>query len=203
MIIHRPDNISYQEAAASPIAGITAWKALVGLGNVKKGDKVLIHAGAGGVGHMAIQLAKHLDATVIATSSAKNRDFVLSLGADQHIDYTAEKFYELVKDVDFVLDPVGGETRQRSLDVVRKNGLIVSIVPPNFEAAQEKARKKGVNLSLLLVKGSKEEMEAVAALLLKGVFKVFISGVYPFSKMADAHLQIESKRTVGKIVVAL
>lgn len=203
MIVHKPDNISYQEAAASPVAGITAWKALVGLGNVKQGDKVLIHAGAGGVGHIAIQIAKHLGATVVATSTGKNRDFVLSLGADQQIDYSTEKFYEVVKDVDFVLDTVGGETREQSLGVIKKNGTIVTIVPPKFEEVREKADKKGVNLILLMVKGNRKEMESLAGLLREGVFKVYISAVYPFSQMADAHLQIESKRTVGKIVVEL
>jgi len=203
IMAHKPENISYEEAAAVPVVGITAWEALIKVGNVKKGDKVLIHAGSGGVGYMAIQLAKYLGATVIATSSGKNRDFVLSLGADRHIDYTIEKFYEVVKDVDFVLDPIGGETRLKSIDVVKKNGTIVSIIPPQFEEAQEKAREKGVNLILLLGQGNKEEMESLAGLLREGVLKVHISAVYPFSQMADAHLQIESKRTVGKIVIEL
>lgn len=203
MMAHKPANISYNEAAAVPVVGVTAWEALIKLGNVKKGDTVLIHAGSGGVGYTAIQLAKHLGATVIATSSGKNRDFVLSQGADQHIDYTTEKFYDVVKEVDFVLDSIGGETRDRSLDVVKKNGTIVSIVPPQFEEAQKKAQEKGVHLMLLLGQGNKEEMESLAELLQKGVLKVHISAVYPFSKMADAHLQIESKRTVGKIVVEL
>lgn len=203
MFVHKPNNINYEEAATSPVAGITAWKALVELGNVKKGNRVLIHAGSGGVGHIAIQLAKHLGATVITTSSGKNRDFVLSLGADQQIDHTLEKFYEIVKDADFVLDTIGGETRMQSLDVIKKNGTIVTIVPPKFEKAQEKAREKGVNLILLQVRGNKEEMEALAELLRKGAFKVHISADYPFSQMAEAHVQIESKRTVGKIVVNL
>jgi len=203
IMAHKPENISYEEAAAVPVVGITAWEALIKVGNVKKGDKVLIHAGSGGVGYMAIQLAKYLGATVIATSSGKNRDFVLSLGADRHIDYTIEKFYEVVKDVDFVLDPIGGETRLKSIDVVKKNGTIVSIIPPQFEEAQEKAREKGVNLILLLGQGNKEEMESLAGLLREGVLKVHVSAVYPFSQMADAHLQIESKRTVGKIVIEL
>jgi NADPH:quinone reductase-like Zn-dependent oxidoreductase len=116
---------------------------LVKCGNVKKGDTVLIHAGSGGVGYMAIQIAKHFGATVTATSSGKNRDFVLSLGADRHIDYTTEKFYETVTEMDLVIDPVGGEIREQ------------------------------------------------------------FSAVYPFSQMAEAHLQIESKRTLGKIVVEL
>jgi len=199
----KPENISYAEAAAVPVVGITAWEALIKFGKVKKGDKVLIHAGSGGVGYMAIQIAKHLGAMVIATSSAKNRDFILSLGADQHIDYNTEKFYEVVKDLDFVLDPLGGDIRMQSIDVVKKGGRIVSVVPMNYEAADEKAREKGVNLIILRGQGNKEELESLAALLRQGIIKVHISAVYPFSKMKDAHLQMESKRTVGKIVVEL
>ena len=203
VLVRKPENISYQEAAAVPVVGITAFEALIKIGNVKKGDKVLIHAGSGGVGYMAIQLAKHLGATVIATSSGKNRDFVLSLGADRHIDYTTQKFYEVVSDVDFVLDPIGGETRERSLDIVKKTGVIVSIVPPQFEDAQKKAVEKGVNLVLLRGRGDRAEMEFLAGLLRDGILKVHISAVYPFLQMAAAHLQIESKRSVGKIVVEL
>jgi NADPH:quinone reductase-like Zn-dependent oxidoreductase len=203
LIAHKPQNISYQAAAAIPVIGITIWEALVKIGNVKKGDRILIHAGSGGVGHMAIQLAKHLGAVVIATSSARNRNFILSLGADQHIDYNAERFFEVVKDIDFVLDSVGGEVREQSFDVVKKNGIIVTIIPPKFEEAQEKATKKGVNLVLLHAQGSKEEIETIAKFLEDGILKVHISSTYSFSQMTEAHLQIESKRTVGKIVIEL
>ena len=202
-MVRKPENISYAEAAAVPVVGITAWEALIKFGNIKKGDKVLIHAASGGVGYMAVQLAKHLGATVIATSSGKNRDFVISLGADQYINYTTEKFYEVVKDVDFVLDPLGDETRMQSINVLKKGGTLVSVVPMQYEAAQEKANEKGVNLVILRGQGNKEEMEALAGLLRDGILKVHISAVYPFSQMADAHLQIESKRTVGKVVVEL
>ncbi len=201
--VRKPANITYQEAAALPVVGITAWEALVVLGKVKKGDKVLIHAGSGGVGHIAIQLAKHLGAKVIATSSAKNRDFILSLGADQHIDYTTENFYEVLSDIDFVLDPLGGETRIQSVDVVKKGGIIVSIVPLNFEEAQKNAQEKGINLIILRGQGNKEEMESLAGLLSKGIIKPHVTAVYPFAQMKEAHLAIESKRTVGKIVVEL
>jgi len=203
MMAHKPENISYQEAAGIPVAGVTAWEALVKSGNIKKGDRVLIHAGSGGVGHIAIQLAKHFGATVIATSSAKNRDFVLSLGADQHIDYTSEKFNELLRDVDLVLDTIGGETREQSIDVVKQGGTIVSIVPPLPDALEQKARSKGVNLELLIAQGDKAELGSLATLLNKGGVKVHVSAVYPFTDMARAHQAIETKRTIGKIVVDL
>ncbi len=201
LAVRKPENISYDEAAAVPVAAITAWQALVKVAKVKKGDQVLIHAGAGGVGHFAIQIAKHLGATVIATASGKNRDFILSLGANRHIDYTTEKFYEVLRDIDFVLDTIGGETRERSIDVVKNGGTIVTIIPPLPEGLEEKARQSGVNLSLLIGQASKEGMEALAELLRTGALKVHISAVYPFSQMAEAHTAIESKRTVGKIVV--
>ncbi|UPK69959.1 NADP-dependent oxidoreductase [Chitinophaga filiformis] len=203
MMANKPENISYQEAAGIPVAGVTAWEALVKSGNIKKGDRVLIHAGSGGVGHIAIQLAKHFGATVIATSSAKNRDFVLSLGADQHIDYTSEKFNELLRDVDLVLDTIGGETREQSIDVVKQGGTIVSIVPPLPDALEQKARSKGVNLELLIAQGDKAELGSLATLLNKGGVKVHVSAVYPFTDMARAHQAIETKRTIGKIVVDL
>jgi NADPH:quinone reductase-like Zn-dependent oxidoreductase len=201
LMVHKPENIPYEEAAGLPIVGVTAWQALVKVGKVKKGDRVLIHAGSGGVGHIAIQLAKHLGATVIATSSGKNRDFVLSLGADQHIDYTTEKFYEVLSDVDFVLDPIGGETREHSIDVVKKDGLIVTIVPRMFEDAQEKARKRGVNLFVLIGESSAQGLDLLADLMRRGELKVHVSAVYPFAKMADAHNEMETRRTVGKIIV--
>lgn len=203
MMVHKPENISYQEAAGIPVAGVTAWEALIKSGNIKKGDKVLIHAGSGGVGHIAIQLAKHFGATVIATSSAKNRDFVLSLGADQHIDYASEKFNELLRDVDLVLDTIGGETREQSIDVVKRGGTIVSIVPPIPDDLEQKARSKGVNLKLLIAQGNKAELESLAALLNKGEVKIHVSASYPFTDMVNAHHAIETKRTTGKIVVDL
>lgn len=201
LAVHKPENVSYQEAAAVPVAAITAWQALVKVGKVKKGDQVLIHAGAGGVGHFAIQIAKHLGATLIATSSGKNRNFILSLGADQHINYTTEKFYEVLRDIDFVLDSIGGETLERSVDVVKAGGSIVTIIPPLAENIQKKARKRGISLSLLIGQPNGEDMQSLAALLNTGALKAHVSAAYPFSQMADAHTAIESKRTVGKIVV--
>lgn len=111
LIARKPPHVSYEAAAVTTMAALTAWNPLVNEARIKPGDKVLIHAGSGGVGHFAIQIAKHLGATVVATSSARNRDFVLSLGADQHVDYTTQSLEEEVEGVDFVLDTVGGERR--------------------------------------------------------------------------------------------
>ncbi len=123
----KPTNISRQEAASATLAALTAWQTLVEKGNVKKGDKVLIHAASGGVGHYATQIAKHFGAYVIGTSSAKNKEFVLQNGVDKHVDYTTENFQDIVSDVDFVLDTIGGDTILKSLDMTKQGGTIISI----------------------------------------------------------------------------
>ena len=202
-IAHKPTNISYEEAAAFPIAGLTGGQPLLHTANIKPGDTVLIHGGSGGVGHYAIQIAKYLGARVITTSSAKNRDFVLSLGADQHIDYTTEKFYEIVKDVDFVLDTVGGETLVQSIGIVKKGGKIVTVHPPLNNELVKKADERNVKLSLQLVSNNGTDMQTFADMFAKGVLKTHISAIFPFAEMAKAHTRVETGRTVGKIVVTL
>lgn len=200
----KPKNISHQEAASATLAALTAWQALVEKANVSKGDKVLVHAASGGVGHYATQIAKHLGAYVIGTSSAKNKEFVLQNGADQHIDYTTENFQETVSDVDFVLDTVGGDTILKSLDVIKQGGTIVSIVSSSFSEDQlEKAKSKEVNLSFLLVQSSGENMLQLAQLLENGIVKSHVSKTFSFDQMRDAHLYLEKGRTVGKIIVNL
>jgi len=202
-IAHKPANISHEEAAAFPLAGLTGGQPLVHVAVIKKGDTVLIHAGSGGVGHYAVQIAKYLGAKVITTTSAKNRDFVLSLGADQHIDYTTEKFYEVIKDVDFVLDTIGGETLVHSIDIVKEGGKIVSVVLPLDEELVKKAAERNVQLSVHLVSNNGNDMRFFADMFTERVLKTHISTVYPFVEMGKAHTQVESGRTVGKIVVTV
>lgn len=196
-----PDNISFEEAAASTMAAITPLQALKG--KIKKDDRVLIHAGSGGVGHFAVQLAKSKGAYVITTTSAKNRDFVLSLGADEHIDYRTKKFEEVVKDIDVVLDPFG-TTLMNSLKVVKEGGSIVSLsdsaVPPEVQAAAAE-RNVTVNNNIVISKG--EDMNTIGELLKSGAIKAHVTKTFAFKDMALAHTQIESGRTVGKIVVKL
>lgn len=202
-LAHKPANISFEEAAAIPMAGLTAWQPLVQGMNIKKGDKVLIHAASGGVGHFAVQIAKHLGAEVIATSSAKNRDFVRSLGADRHIDYQNENFQEVIKDVDFVLDTVGGATLEHSINVTKTGGTIISIIPHANENINIQAKEKGVHLSLWGMRPNAEDLSAIANLVVKGIIKPHIAGSYPFDMMSEAHTQVETRRTVGKIVVTI
>ncbi len=200
----KPTNVSHQEAASATLAALTAWQTLVEKGNVKKGDKVLIHAASGGVGHYATQIAKHFGAYVIGTSSAKNKEFVLQNGADQHIDYTAENFQDIVSEADFVLDTIGGDTILKSLDVIKDGGTIISITTSNMPNEElEKAKAKNVNLSFLLVQSSGENMSKLAHLMESGILKSHVSRTFSFDKMADAHLYLEKGRTVGKIVMNL
>ncbi len=198
----KPANISHQEAAAATLAALTAWQTLVEKGDVKKGDKVLIHAASGGVGHYATQIAKHFGAHVIGTSSAKNKEFVLQNGADVHIDYATEKFQEMVSDVDILLDTIGGDTIIKSLDVIKQGGTVVSIASSNLSSEElEKAKSKNANLSFLLVKSSGENMSQLSQLMEKGALKSHVSKAFAFDQMGQAHLHLEKGRTVGKIVV--
>lgn len=197
----KPENITHQEAAASTLAALTAWQVLVTHAKIKSGDRVLIHGASGGVGHFAVQVAKHFGAYVIGTSSAKNKDFVLSSGADEHIDYQAQSFEKAVSNIDMVLDTIGGEYIERSLEVVRQGGTLISIPTGLSEAVTEKATAKGVNAYFILVQSNGNDMKHIADLLESGIIKVHIAAVYPFDEMAKAHQQLESGRTVGKVVI--
>ena len=203
LLAHKPANVSYAEAAAITMCGLTAWQPLIEQANIKKGDRVLIHGASGGVGHLAVQLAKYLGATVIATSSGKNRDFVLSLGADQHIDYQTQNLSEQTGNIDFVLDTIGGETLDRSIDVVKENGKIITLRPTISEEVKEKAIRKSVHLAFMASHPSGKDLGFLAGLLSDGTMRVHISATYPFAEMGKAHTQLETGRTVGKVVVTL
>jgi len=196
-----PDDVSFTDAAATTLAALTALQALKN--NVKEGDRVLIHAGSGGVGHFAIQMAKHIGAYVISTSSAKNRDFILSLGADQHIDYRTQAFEEVLTDIDFVLDGLGGENLVKSIKVVKEGGNIISLPTPLSEEHQKLAESNKVNAAFMLVASNGNDMNILSEYLAKGIIKPHVSATFSFSDMSAAHLQVESGRTVGKVVVEL
>ncbi len=197
-----PEKVTFEEAAATTLAALTALQVLQP--RVKKGDRILIHAGAGGVGHFAIQIAKGFGAYVISTSSAKNRDFIMSLGADEHIDYREKKFEEVLSDIDFVLDGMGGDVLENSLKVVKDGGTIVSLPTHQFpEDLQSEANKRNVELEFVLVQSSGKDMNTLKRMLEADELKPHVSESFRFENMADAHLQIESGRTVGKIIVTL
>ena len=202
-IAHKPFHVDYEAAAVTTMAALTAWNPLVNEARVKRGAKVLIHAGSGGVGHFAIQIAKHFGATVVATSSARNREFVLSLGADQHIDYVNQDLKDEVGAVDFVLDTIGGETLARSIDVVRDGGKIITVLPSPDEALVVRAEERHIALSFGGMRHSAEDLAAVANLLGSGALNPHISASYSFAELPQAHTQLEGGRTVGKVAVTL
>jgi NADPH:quinone reductase-like Zn-dependent oxidoreductase len=199
----KPSNISFEEAAAATLSALTAWQALTVHGVVKKNDRVLIHAASGGVGHFAVQIAKHLGAYVIGTSSAANREFVLGLGADEHIDYQAVAVEEVVHDVDFILDPIGGKNTETALNMVKDGGTVISIVFGFTAALLEKAKERDVNALNPQVRPNGDHMKAIAGLLEKGIIKSMLSAVFAFGQMGDAHLLLASGRSVGKITLTL
>lgn len=198
----KPANIDFEEAAAATLAALTAWQALVVHAKIQEGQKVLIHAAAGGVGHYAVQLAKHLGAYAIGTSSAENKDFVLSLGADEHIDYKLKPFEEQASDLDFVLDTIGGENIDRSLKIIKKGGTLITIPSGLSDGVVEKGQAAGINAYFFLVSSNGEHMKEIAALLESGVLKSHVSAVFPFEEMGKAHLQVETAKTKGKVVVS-
>ena len=197
-----PSNTSFEAAAATTLAALTALQVLET--RVKKSDRILIHAGSGGVGHFAIQIAKSLGAYVISTSSAKNKDFVMSLGADEHIDYHTQKFEEILSDIDFVFDMFNGDILLNSIKVVKDGGAIVSLPTPVFsEEILALAQERNVDVSQILVQSNGEDMNKLSKMLEDGSIKPFVSSTFIFEDMAKAHLQLESGRTVGKVIVTI
>lgn len=199
----KPANISHNEAAAATLAALTAWQVLTTKVNIKKGDRVLVHAASGGVGHYVVQMAKHLGAYVIGTSSAANKDFVLSLGADEHVDYKVQKIEEVVSDIDFIFDPIGGANTEQSLHIVKKGGAVICIVHTFNDELLQKAQELGVHGHNVLVYPSGEDMKIIAGLLAKGIIKSHVSKIFQLEQVGEAHTLLESGRVVGKVVVEI
>jgi len=197
----KPSNVSHEDAAAASLAALTAWQLLKHKAKPKPGDKILVQAASGGVGHYAVQMAKHFGAYVIGTSSSKNRDFIISLGADEHIAYDEQAFENIVKDVDFVLEPFAKDNLYKSLKVTKPGGIILCIIGIIPDDVLQKAKAKDVEIFYYLVKSDGEDMKDIADLLAKGIIKSHVSKVFPFEQMGNAHLEIEKGRTLGKIVV--
>jgi NADPH:quinone reductase-like Zn-dependent oxidoreductase len=198
----KPSNITHEEAAGATLAALTAWQALVTYGKIGKGDKVLIHAAAGGVGHFAVQIAKHFGAYVIGTASAHNRDFVISLGADEFIEYKNERFESKVKDADLILDSINDrEHLGRSIKACRQGGKLISIKYYFDDELQAMANERKLYTNRILVSSDGHDMKSIAALLEKGIVRSYITATFPFTSLPDAHKQIETGKTRGKIVV--
>ena len=217
----KPKTLTMEQAAAMPLVALTAWQALVEKGRLKKGQKVLIHAGTGGVGTVAIQLAKHLGATVATTASAANAPMLKQLGADIVIDYKKDDFALRLRDYDLVLDSQGGATLKKSLGVLKPGGKVIGIAgPPDPDFARErgvnalvglvmrvlsygirsKAKAAGVN-SFLYMRASGEQLRQIADLIDAGAIRPVIDRVFPFDETREALAYVETGRSKGKVVI--
>lgn len=198
----KPEILSFAEAAAATQSPLTAWQALVETGDVKAGDKVLIHGASGGVGSFAVQIAKQLGAYVIGTGSGNHKDFILNLGADEFIDYKTQRFEEIVREVDLVLDTVGGETFIRSLGVLKPQGIIVLLPSDKKEMAGKVAEAyPDVRYRPLLMHSSGENMKEIARWLSDGRLKVYVSRTFTFRQIPQAHNYLMEGGHTGKIAV--
>jgi len=196
----KPESISHAEAASIPLAGLTAWQALVDKAGLKAGQKILIHAGSGGVGTLAIQIAKHIGAHVATTTSAKNADLVRSLGADEVIDYKTQKFEDVVSDYDVVFDMMGDDTMARSFGVLKKGGILVSI---KGQDTDNLAEKHGVRFEWFFMSPSGEQLTQLGGLIEKGIVKPVIDSSYKLTEVSAAYDKLADGHAVGKIVVTV
>jgi NADPH:quinone reductase-like Zn-dependent oxidoreductase len=220
----KPASASMEEAGSLPLVALTAWQALVERGNVRPGQKVLIHAGAGGVGSIAVQLAKHLGATVATTASGSNAGFVRDLGADIVIDYRTQDFEQLLSGYDLVLDSLGGENLEKSLRILKPGGKTIGISgPPDPAFARESglnpalrlaitvlsnkirrhARKLGVSYEFLFMRASGDQLRQIASLVDDGVLRPIVGKVFSFDQTPEALQYLTEGGIRGKAVVAL
>jgi NADPH:quinone reductase-like Zn-dependent oxidoreductase len=199
----KPANIDHLTAAGIPLAALTGWQALVDTANLQPGQRVLIHAAAGGVGHLAVQIAKARGAYVIGTATAAKHALVKELGADEMIDYTAVDLATDVRDIDVVLDPIGGQTTAQSLHTLRTGGILVSLLPMDPDFPADLARQLNVLAVRMLVEPDHAGMSAVAELVERGQLTPRLDSVHLLGNAAEAHRRGETNRTVGKIVLSV
>jgi NADPH:quinone reductase-like Zn-dependent oxidoreductase len=202
-LTRKPVSLSHVEASALPVAGLTAWQGLVDLGGVTEGDRVLVHGGGGGVGHVAIQIAKALGAHVIATAGENKRKFVEACGADEVIDYTAVDFTEAVRDVDLVLDTIGGDTVERSLAVLRPGGHLVTAVAEDDPALAARYEAAGMRFSGIGVDPDPVALRGLVELVEQGKLRVHVQETFPFERVADAHRLLDGGHLQGKLVLTV
>jgi NADPH:quinone reductase-like Zn-dependent oxidoreductase len=221
-VANKPKELTMEEAASLPLVGLTAWQALIERANLKKGQKVLIHAGSGGVGTFAIQLAKHVGAIVATTTSTANLDWVKRLGADIVIDYRKDDFETILRDYDVVLDTLGGETLKKSLRVLKPGGKLISLSgPPDPDFAKDigstwtlrlvmrllsyrirkKARRHHVSYSFLFMRASGDQLREIGSLIDSGIIRPVVDRVFPFASTKEALVYVEKGRAKGKVIV--
>jgi NADPH:quinone reductase-like Zn-dependent oxidoreductase len=196
----KPKSLHHVRAAAVPLAAVTAWQALFDAGQLKRGQRVLIHGGSGGVGHVAVQLAKWKGAHVLATASTKNQELLRELGVDEPIDYTKQKFEDVARDVDLVLDLIGGETQERSWSVLKKGGVLLSLVQP---PSVEKAKALGVRAAFVAGHPNGVQLAEIANIIDSGKLAPVINRILPLSEVRRAHELSKSGHTHGKIVLRI
>jgi len=219
----KPTSLTMQEAASLPLVALTAWQALVVLGDVQPGQKVLVHAGAGGVGTIAIQLAKHLGAEVATTASASNAEFVRELGADRVVDYRSEDFEQVLRGYDLVVDSLGGENLERSLRILRPGGKVIGIAgPPTPDFARQaglngllraaiaalsskvrkQAKRLGVGYEFLFMSASGDQLREITALIERGALRPVVGPVFPFDQTIEGLAALTSGGFRGKAVIS-
>ena len=220
----KPKNLSMEKAASIPLVGLTAWQALIEVAKLRKGQKVFIQAGSGGVGTFAIQLAKHIGATVATTTSAANFDLVKRLGADVIIDYKKDDFEKILRDYDVVLNSQDAKTLEKSLGVLKPGGQLISISgPPDPAFARElglnlflklvmrllsrgirkNAKRLGIRYSFLFMRAQGQQLSEITSLIESGVIRPVIDKVFPFEKTGDALAYVETGRAKGKVVITV
>jgi alcohol dehydrogenase len=220
----KPKALTMEEAASIPLVGLTAWQALIERANLKKGQKVLIHAGSGGVGTVAIQLAKHVGATVATTTSTANVEWVRSLGADNVIDYKTEDFADVLRDYDVVLNSLDRVTLEKSLRVLKSGGQLISISgPPDAAFARSigaswvlslvmgvlsygiraKARRRQARYSFLFMKANGDQLTRLTSLIDDRIIRPVVDRVFPFASTKEAMAYVDAGRAKGKVVVSL
>jgi len=221
-VAKKPHRLDMEQAASIPLVGLTAWQALVEKAKLRAGQKVLIHAGSGGLGTIAIQLAKHLGATVATTTSTMNVEWVKRLGADVVIDYRSNDFATVLHDYDVVIDTQGGQTLEKSLRVLKPGGKVISVAgPPDPDFAKEfganwfliqamrvlslkirrKAKRRGVTYSFLFMKANGDQLRELGSLIDAGAIRPVVDRVFPFQSTTEALAYVEKGRAKGKVVV--
>jgi NADPH:quinone reductase-like Zn-dependent oxidoreductase len=198
-IAFKPKTISFMEAASLPLAGITAWEAVIQSGEIKEGQSILIHAASGGVGSIAVQLAKYKGAYVMATTSEGNRDFVKSLGADEIIDYRSVNFKDVVRDADVVFDTIGGRVQEDSWSVLKPGGILVSVVQ---SPSEERASQSEVEGKFVFIQPNTSILRELAKLIDNGSMRPIVGAEFALKNIAKAHELSESGRSRGKIVIS-
>ena len=193
----KPTRVNHAEAAAIPLVALTAWQALFEVAKLQKGQTILIHAGAGGVGSIAVQLAKWRGAHIVATASDYNHNFLRELGVDVPVDYRTQNFEDFASDVDVVLDPIGGDTQVRSLQILKEGGILVSIVGLTSEGRNP---SRNVRATSILVRPNSVQLSEIGGLIQNGIINPIVSYRFPLEQAPLAHEQSQTRRTRGKIV---